>query len=162
MNNEIKQEEVRYPLPPFTRESAVEKIRKAEDAWNSRDPQRVAGAYSSNSRWRNRSEFINGRKEIEEFLASKWIKEQEYRLVKELWSFNENRIAVRFAYEWKDSEGQWYRSFGNENWKFNGKGLMVERHASINDLPIKESERKLTWEQGRRPDSYPELSDLGL
>ncbi len=152
----------RPPLPPFTRETAIQKVRLAEDAWNSRDPKRVALAYTADSRWRNRSEFPIGRAAIEAFLAHKWKRELEYRLVKELWAHDRNRIAVRFAYEWHDDSGQWFRSYGNENWEFDEYGLMRFRFASINDLAIAELERKLHWPQGRRPDDHPELSDLGL
>ena len=152
----------RPPLPPFTRETAIQKVRRAEDAWNSRDPEKVSLAYTLNSRWRNRSEFVNGRAEIVAFLTRKWSKELDYRLIKELWAFNDNRIAVRFAYEWHDDSGNWYRSYGNENWEFDGDGLMQVRHASINDLPIKESDRKYRWAFGRRPDDHPGLSELGL
>jgi uncharacterized protein len=152
----------RPPLPPFTRETAIQKVRLAEDAWNSRDPEKVSLAYTLNSRWRNRSEFVNERAEIVAFLTSKWSKELDYRLIKELWAFNDNRIAVRFAYEWHDDSGNWYRSYGNENWEFDGDGLMQVRHASINDLPIKESDRKYRWAPGRRPDDHPGLSELGL
>lgn len=152
----------RPPLPPFTRETAIQKVRMAEDAWNSRDPQRVALAYTPDSRWRNRAEFPVGRAQIEEFLTRKWARELEYRLIKELWAFADNRIAVRFAYEWHDEAGQWYRSYGNENWEFDAQGYMCLRYASINDLPIAESERKYHWPQGRRPDDHPGLSELGL
>jgi nuclear transport factor 2 (NTF2) superfamily protein len=152
----------RPPLPPFTRDSAIQKARLAEDAWNSRDPEKVALAYTLDSRWRNRSEFVNGRQAIIAFLGRKWTKELDYRLVKELWAFTDNRIAVRFAYEWRDDSGNWYRSYGNENWEFNDDGLMRLRFASINDLPIKESDRKYFWPLGRRPDDHPGLSDLGL
>jgi len=152
----------RPPLPPFTRESAVQKVRLAEDAWNSRNPEKVAMAYCVDSNWRNRSEFVNGRREIVAFLMRKWSEELEYRLIKELWAFDGNRIAVRFAYEWHDDSGQWFRSYGNENWEFNEQGLMKKRFASINDLPIDESERKFHWPLGRRPDNHPGLSDLGL
>jgi nuclear transport factor 2 (NTF2) superfamily protein len=152
----------RLPVPPFTRETAILKTRLAEDAWNSRDPEKVSLAYTPDSRWRNRSEFVNGRAEIVAFLTRKWAKELDYRLIKELWAFTENRIAVRFAYEWHDDAGNWYRSYGNENWEFDGYGLMLARHASINDLPIKESDRKYRWPLGRRPDNHPGLSDLGL
>ena len=152
----------RPPLPPFTLESAKQKVRGAEDGWNSRDPQKVSLAYAPDSVWRNRSEFITGREAIVEFLSRKWKKELEYRLIKELWAFHENRIAVRFAYEWHDDSGNWYRSYGNENWEFDANGLMVRRIASINDLPIAESERKYFWPQGRRPDDHPGLSELGL
>ena len=154
--------QIRPPLPPFTKESAIQKVRAAEDAWNSRDPQRVSLAYSEDSRWRNRSEFLNGREEIIEFLSRKWTKELDYRLIKELWSFNENRIAVRFAYEWHDDSGNWFRSYGNENWEFNEQGLMTRRYASINDLLIKEEERKFRWTLGQRPDGHPGLTELGL
>ncbi|WP_374401616.1 DUF1348 family protein [Niveibacterium sp.] len=152
----------RPPLPPFTHETAVQKVRMAEDAWNSRDPARVALAYTPDSVWRNRTEFPRGRAEIEAFLARKWAREIEYRLIKELWAFTDNRIAVRFAYEWRDDAGNWFRSYGNENWEFDENGLMARRFASINDLPIAESERKFHWEQGRRPDGHPGLSELGL
>lgn len=152
----------RPPLPPFTRESAIQKVRLAEDAWNDRDLEKVALAYSVDSRWRNRSEFINGRDQIKAFLAQKWAKELDYRLIKELWAFTENRIAVRFAYEWHDHSGHWYRSYGNENWEFDDDGLMAVRLASINDLPIQESDRKYDWPLGPRPDGYAGLSDLGL
>ena len=152
----------RPPLPPFTRETAIQKVRAAEDGWNSREPERVALAYTLNSRWRNRSEFLNGRPEIIEFLKRKWAKELEYRLIKELWLFDRNRIAVRFAYEWRDETGKWFRSYGNENWEFDERGLMMVRHASINDLPISESDRKYHWPLGRRPDEHPGLSDFGF
>jgi uncharacterized protein len=152
----------RPPLPPFTRETAIQKARLAEDAWNSRDAEKVALAYTVDSHWRNRSEFVNGRSEIIAFLTRKWRKELEYRLIKELWAFDGDRIAVRFAYEWKDDSGNWYRSYGNENWEFDSDGLMRARFASINDLPIQESERKFHWPLGRRPDEHPGLSDLGL
>ena len=154
--------EQRPPLPPFTLETAIEKVRKAEDAWNTRDPQRVSLAYTVDSCWRNRAEFIKGREEIVAFLTRKWNREMEYRLVKELWAFAGNRIAVRFAYEWHDDSGQWFRAYGNENWEFDENGLMRLRIASINDLPIAEDERKYHWPLGRRPDDHPGLSDLGL
>ncbi len=154
--------EQRPPFPPFTRETAIEKVRKAEDAWNSRDPQKVALAYSIDSRWRNRNEFIYGRDEILAFLTRKWQRESDYRLIKELWAFTENRIAVRFAYESHDESGQWFRSYGNENWEFDLNGLMTARHASINDLAIKFAERLFYWTSGRRPDDHPSLTDLGL
>jgi nuclear transport factor 2 (NTF2) superfamily protein len=154
--------ETRPPLPPFTLETAVQKVRMAEDAWNTRDPQRVARAYTIDSRWRNRTEFLNGREEIEAFLVGKWRRELDYRLIKEVWAFRDNRIAVRFAYEWHDDSGSWFRSYGNENWEFDENGLMRLRIASINDLPIKESERKYFWPLGRRPDDHPGLSALGL
>ncbi len=154
--------EVRLPVPPFTRESAAEKVRKAEDAWNGRDPQKVALAYTADSRWRNRSEMFAGREAIVAFLERKWTREREYRLIKELWAFDGDRIAVRFCYEWCDAAGQWFRSYGNENWVFSAEGLMRERHASINDLPIAEGERLFRWEQGPRPAGHPGLSELGL
>ena len=150
------------PVPPFTRESATLKVRMAEDAWNSRDPHRVSLAYAEDSRWRNRSEFINGRAEIVAFLTRKWAKELDYRLIKEMWTFGDNRIAVRFAYEWHDDSGNWFRSYGNENWEFNAAGEMQRRLASINDLPISEADRKYRWPLGRRPDDHPGLSELGL
>ncbi|MGQ3675525.1 nuclear transport factor 2 family protein [Xanthobacter sp. TB0139] len=149
-------------VPPFTEETAIAKVRAAEDAWNSREPERVSLAYTPDSRWRNRADFPVGRAQIVEFLTRKWQKEQEYRLIKELWAFRDNRIAVRFAYEWRDAAGQWFRSYGNENWEFSGAGLMQRRFASINDLPITEAERKFHWPLGRRPDNHPGLSDLGL
>jgi uncharacterized protein len=152
----------RPPLPPFTHESAVLKVRLAENGWNSRDPEKVALAYSIDSRWRNRAEFITGRHDIINFLRRKWASELDYRLIKELWAFNENRIAVRFAYEWHDVAGKWFRSYGNENWEFDEYGLMVVRHACINDLPINESDRKYHWGLGQRPDDHPGLSDLSL
>lgn len=152
----------RPPLPPFTAETAVQKARLAEDAWNSGDPARVALAYTPDSRWRNRAEFLTGRTAIEAFLTAKWARELEYRLIKEVWTFAENRIAVRFAYEWQDADGAWFRSFGNENWEFDADGLMQRRIASINDLPIAEAERKFYWPLGRRPDDHPGLGDLGL
>lgn len=152
----------RPPLPPFTAESAALKVRLAEDAWNSRDPVRVAQAYTPDSRWRNRSEFFCGREAIEAFLARKWQRELEYRLVKEVWAFHGNRIAVRFVYESHDGAGQWYRSHGNEQWEFDDAGLMRRREASINDVAIKESERKFHWPPGRRPDEHPGLTELGL
>jgi nuclear transport factor 2 (NTF2) superfamily protein len=149
-------------VPPFSRETAVQKIRAAEDAWNSRNPERVSLAYTVSSKWRNRSEFIRGRAAIVEFLTRKWNKELDYRLIKELWVFDQARIAVRFAYEWHDDSGNWYRSYGNENWQFDEQGLMEIRHASINDLPIQESDRLYRWPLGRRPDDHPGLSELGL
>lgn len=152
----------RPPLPPFTAETAAIKARKAEDAWNSRDPVAVSMAYSEDSRWRNRSEFFSGRKEIVAFLTRKWAKELDYRLIKEVWAFHENRIAVRFAYEWHDDSGQYFRSYGNENWEFDVEGLMQVRIASINDLPIKDGDRKYHWPLGRRPDDHPGLSAHGL
>jgi nuclear transport factor 2 (NTF2) superfamily protein len=153
---------MRPPLPPFTHETAVQKVRLAEDGWNSRDPEKVALAYTIDSRWRNRAEFIQGRDQIVAFLTRKWNKELDYRLIKELWSFTENRIAVRFAYEWRDDSGNWFRSYGNENWEFDAEGLMRHRLASINDLPIHPEDRKYHWPLGRRPDDHPGLSDLGL
>ncbi len=152
----------RPPLPPFTEETALVKVRAAEDAWNTRDPERVSLAYTVDTIWRNRSEFVHGRDQVVAFLARKWAKEQEYRLIKEIWAFTGNRIAVRFAYEWRDASGQWFRSYGNENWEFDGHGLMRHRHASINDLAIEEHERKYHWPLGRRPDDHPGLSDLGF
>ncbi len=152
----------RPPFPPFTEETARQKIRAAEDGWNSRDPAKVALAYTADSQWRNRSEFLTGRAEIERFLTRKWEKEREYRLIKELWAFRENRIAVRFAYEWHNADFEWFRSYGNENWEFAEDGLMQRRIASINDLSIKEPDRKFHWPLGRRPDDHPGLSDLGL
>jgi nuclear transport factor 2 (NTF2) superfamily protein len=152
----------RPPLPPFTAESAARKARSAEDAWNTRDPARVALAYTIDSRWRNRAEFFQGRAAIESFLTRKWSRELGYRLIKELWAFHEDRIAVRFAYEWHDERGVWFRSYGNENWEFDAHGLMRLRIASINDLPIRADERKYQWPLGRRPDDHPSLSDLGL
>jgi nuclear transport factor 2 (NTF2) superfamily protein len=154
--------ETRPPLPPFTRESAIEKVRLAEDGWNSRDPERVGLAYSLDTRWRNRAEFVEGRDAAVAFLRRKWNRELEYRLIKELWAFEGRRIAVRFAYEWRDDSGQWYRSYGNENWEFGDDGLMRLRLASINDRPIAESERRFHWPQGRRPDDHPGLSELGM
>jgi nuclear transport factor 2 (NTF2) superfamily protein len=154
--------ELRPPLPPFTYESAVEKVRTAEDSWNSRDPAKVALAYSPDSRWRNRAEFFTGREAIVAFLTRKWTRELDYRLIKELWAFTGNRIGVRFAYESHDDSGNWYRSYGNENWEFAEDGLMRVRLACINDLPIAESERKYHWPLGRRPDDHPGLTDLGL
>jgi uncharacterized protein len=152
----------RPPVPPFTRESATQKVRLAEDSWNSRDPEKVAQGYTMDSHWRNRAEFPNGRVEIVAFLTRKWAKELDYRLIKELWAFTENRIAVRFAYEWHDDSGNWYRSYGNENWQYNEDGYMLWRFACINDLPMQESNRKYHWPLGRRPDEHPGLSDLGF
>jgi nuclear transport factor 2 (NTF2) superfamily protein len=154
--------EPRPPFPPFTRETAIEKVRKAEDGWNTRDPQKVSLAYTPDSRWRNRNEFVHGREEIVQFLTRKWERELDYRLIKELWAFDGNRIAVRFAYESHDAAGQWFRSYGNENWEFDENGLMAVRHASINDLGIAESERLFHWPSGRRPDDHPGLSELKL
>jgi nuclear transport factor 2 (NTF2) superfamily protein len=152
----------RPPLPPFTAETAAQKVRGAEDGWNSRDPERVSLAYSEDSVWRNRAEFISGRAEIQAFLARKWARELDYRLIKEMWAFTDNRIAVRFAYEWHDDSGSWFRSYGNENWEFDEEGLMRRRVASINDLPIAEADRKYSWPLGPRPTDHPGLSDLEL
>ena len=154
--------ETRPPVPPFTRETAIKKIRMAEDGWNSCDPQRVSLVYTLDSQWRNRAEFPKGRSQIVEFLTCKWAKELEYRLIKELWAFDSNRIAVRFAYEWHDENGNWFRCYGNENWQFDTNGLMELRYARINDLAIKESDRKFFWSLGRRPDEHAGLSELGL
>ncbi|RUP07832.1 nuclear transport factor 2 family protein [Hyphomicrobium sp.] len=154
--------DVRPPLPPFTRETAIQKVRAAEDGWNSRDPKKVSLAYTVDSRWRNRAEFPVGREQIVEFLTRKWNRELDYRLIKELWAFEGNRIAVRFAYEFRDDSGQWYRSYGNENWEFDDNGLMRLRYASINDLRISEGERKYHWPLGPRPADHPGLSELGL
>jgi nuclear transport factor 2 (NTF2) superfamily protein len=154
--------ESRPPLPPFTLETAIEKVRKAEDGWNTRDPARVSLAYTPHSVWRNRAEFLEGREAIVAFLTRKWTRELDYRLIKELWTFAGNRIAVRFAYECRDDSGNWFRSYGNENWEFDETGLMRRRMASINDLPIAEQDRKFHWPLGRRPDDHPSLSDLGL
>lgn len=154
--------DTRPPLPPFTRETAAQKVRLAEDAWNSRDPERIAQAYTADTRWRNRAEFAQGREQVVAFLQRKWSRELDYRLIKELWAHDGDRIAVRFAYEWRDDSGQWYRSYGNENWEFADDGRMARRIASINDKPIAESERKFHWPQGRRPDDHPGLSELGL
>jgi len=152
----------RPPVPPFTLQTAIEKVRLIEDAWNTRDPERLALGYSENSRWRNRAEFLNGRAEVVRFLKRKWSRELDYRLIKELWSFGGHRIAVRFAYECHDDSGNWFRSYGNENWEFDDDGLMRTRYASINDLPISESDRTFHWPLGRRPDDHPGLSDLGF
>ncbi|MGE9551948.1 DUF1348 family protein [Erwinia amylovora] len=159
MSSEIDR---RLPLPPFTRETAIEKVRLAEDGWNSRNPQKVALAYTLDTQWRNRAEFVTNRQEAEAFLRRKWAKELDYRLIKELWAFEGNRIAVRYAYEWHDDSGNWFRSYGNENWEFDENGLMARRFACINDLPIQESERQYHWPSGRRPDDHPGLSELGL
>lgn len=150
------------PLPPFTLETAIQKVRMAEDAWNTRDPERVSLVYTEDTLWRNRAEFPSGRSAVKAFLERKWKKELDYRLIKEIWAFSDHRIAVRFAYEWHDDSGQWFRSYGNENWEFNEHGLMVRRYASINDLPIDKTERKFDWPPGRRPDDHPSLSELGL
>jgi nuclear transport factor 2 (NTF2) superfamily protein len=157
-----EQENRRPPFPPFSLETAAQKVRMAEDAWNSRDPERVSLAYTVDSTWRNRSEFLKGKDEIVAFLRRKWARELDYRLIKEIWAFHEARIAVRFAYEWHDDSGQWFRSYGNENWEFDENGLMRRRIASINDLPIREEERKYFWTLGTRPDGHPGLSELGL
>ncbi|CAG9166750.1 nuclear transport factor 2 family protein [Cupriavidus respiraculi] len=157
-----KAPEVRQPVPPFTRDTALTKVRLAEDGWNSRDPQRVSLAYTADSAWRNRTEFANGRDEIVAFLTRKWNKELDYRLIKELWAHDGNRIAVRYAYEWHDDSGNWFRSYGNENWEFDENGLMQRRFACINDMPIREADRKFRWPLGRRPDDHPGLSELGL
>jgi len=154
--------ESKPPFPPFDADTARQKVRLAEDGWNSRDPKRVALAYSEDTRWRNRAEFVSGRAEVEALLARKWARELDYRLIKELWAFTGSRIAVRFAYEWHDDSKNWFRSYGNENWEFNEAGLMTHRHACINDLPINESERKYHWPLGRRPDDHPGLSELGF
>ena len=154
--------ETRPPLPPFTLETAIQKVRAAEDGWNSRNPEKVSLAYNAQSRWRNRSEFVVGRQQIVSFLQHKWARELDYRLIKELWAFQDNRIAVHFAYEWHDDAGHWFRSFGNENWEFDEHGLMTVRHASINDLPIREEDRKYRWPLGRRPDDHPGLSSFGF
>jgi nuclear transport factor 2 (NTF2) superfamily protein len=154
--------EPRPPFPPFTRETAIQKVRMAEDGWNGRNPEKVALAYTPDSRWRNRTEFVDGREQIVQFLDRKWKKELDYRLIKELWAVEGNRIAVRYAYEWHDDSGNWFRTFGNENWEFDENGLMRRRYACLNDMPIKESERKFHWPLGRRPDDHPGLSELGL
>jgi nuclear transport factor 2 (NTF2) superfamily protein len=158
----MMQHQPRPPFPPFTRETAAQKVRMAEDGWNNRDPEKVALAYTPDSQWRNRNEFPKGHDEIVAFLKRKWAKEHEYRLIKELWAFEGNRIAVRFAYEWHDDAGQWWRSYGNENWEFDENGLMQKRYASINDLAIKETDRLFHWPQGRRPDDHKSLSEMGL
>lgn len=152
----------RPPLPPFTLESAIEKVRLAEDGWNTRDAEKVSLAYSLDTKWRNRTEFVYNRQDAKDLLSRKWKKELEYRLIKELWAFNDNRISVRYAYEWHDDSGNWFRSYGNENWEFDTDGLMKRRFACLNDMPIKENERKFFWQLGRRPDDHPGLSDLGL
>ena len=152
----------RPPLPPFTRESAIEKARLAEDGWNSRDPEKVSLAYTEDTYWRNRAELLQGRQQVVEFLRRKWDRELDYRLIKELWAFHENRIAVRYAYEWHDDSGHWFRSYGNENWEYDEHGLMRRRFACINDMPIREADRKFHWPLGRRPDDHPGLSELGM
>ncbi|MAX50471.1 MAG: hypothetical protein CMH22_00645 [Methylophaga sp.] len=154
--------DIKPPLPPFDEALATQKVRMAEDAWNSRDPDRVAQVYTEDTIWRNRAEFPRGREQVKDFLQKKWARELDYRLIKELWAFEQNRIAVRFAYEWHDDSGNWFRSYGNENWEFNEQGLMQRRFACINDLPIKESDRLFHWALGRRPDDHPSLSDLNL
>ena len=158
----MEAKQIRPPVPPFDRDSAIKKVRLAEDAWNSRDPERVSLAYTADSVWRNRAEFVTGREAIVQFLRRKWTRELDYRLIKELWAVSGDRIAVRFAYEWHDDSGHWFRSYGNENWEFDNDGLMRRRYASINDLPISEGERKYFWPLGRRPDDHRGLSDLGL
>ncbi len=158
----MTREAPRYPLPPFNEETAREKVRLAEDGWNSRDAVKVALAYTPDSKWRNRAEFPQGRKPIEEFLTRKWDKELDYRLIKELWAYNGNRIAVRYAYEYHDDSGNWFRAYGNENWEFDESGYMAVRHASINEAPIREEDRKFRWPLGRRPDDHPSLSDFGF
>ena len=158
----MKSELPRHPLPPFSRATAIEKVRLAEDGWNGRNPAKVALAYTPDSTWRNRAEFPKGRAEIEEFLTRKWDKELDYRLIKELWAYTDNRIAVRYAYEYHNDSGNWFRAYGNENWEFDENGFMANRHASINEKPITEDERKYRWPLGRRPDDHPSLSDLGL
>jgi nuclear transport factor 2 (NTF2) superfamily protein len=155
-------QEIKAPVPPFTAETATQKVRMAEDAWNSRDPDRVVLVYTEDTRWRNRAEFPQGRDQVRQFLQRKWARELDYRLIKELWAFTDNRIAVRFAYEWHDDSGQWFRSYGNENWEFNPQGFMQRRFASINDLPIMQEQRLFHWPLGRRPDDHAGLSDLGL
>ncbi|MBI1194911.1 MAG: DUF1348 family protein [Gammaproteobacteria bacterium] len=162
MNFDLNTEDTRHPLPPFSREDAIRKIRLAEDAWNNRAPEKVATGYTLDSRWRNRDLFVNGRDEIIGFLTAKWDKEQDYRLIKELWTHDETRIAVRYVYEWHDDNENWFRSHGNENWEFNEKGLMVARHSSINDVPIAERDRKFHWPLGPRPADHPGLTELGL
>lgn len=152
----------RPPLPPFTAETAIQKARMAEDAWNTKEPAKVALAYTPDTRWRNRSEFVDGRTEVEAFLTLKWVNENDYRLIKEVWTYGNDRIAVRFVYEWHDAEGNWFRSHGNENWMFDADGYMTERHASINDVPIAEEERLFRWPSGPRPDDHPGLTELGL
>lgn len=153
---------IRAPIPPFTRDDAISKVRMAEDAWNTRDPDKVALAYTADTRWRNRSEFLNGRDAVRSFLTRKWGAETGYRLIKEIWAHDGNRIAVRFCYEWHDGTGQWFRSHGNENWEFSDSGHMAVRHASINDVPISEADRKFRWPQGPRPQDHPGLTELGL
>lgn len=154
--------EIRQPVPPFTLETAMLKVRMAEDAWNSRDPVKVSQVYTPDTFWRNRTEFVNGREEVVQFLQRKWSKELDYRLIKALWAFNDNKIAVRFAYEWHDDSGNWYRSFGNENWEFTEQGLMAKRYACINDMPIAASQRRFHWPLGKRPEDHPGLNELGF
>ncbi|ARU94243.1 nuclear transport factor 2 family protein [Tatumella citrea] len=154
--------EIRQPVPPFTAETAAEKVRLAENAWNSKDPQRVSLVYSPDTFWRNRSEEVRGREQVVQFLQRKWNKELEYRLIKQLWAFGGNKIAVRFAYEWRDDAGQWYRSYGNENWEFDAQGLMINRYACINDKPVTEDERRFFWTGNVRPDDHPELDSFGF
>lgn len=158
----MSEKNARPPRPPFTRETAIQKVRLAEDGWNSRDAEQVSQAYTLQTQWRNRAEFVTSREEAKSFLTRKWKKELDYRLIKELWAFSDNRIAVRYAYEWHDDSGNWFRSYGNENWEFDADGLMHRRYACINDMPIKESERKFHWPPGRRPDDHPGLTELGL
>lgn len=162
LNFDLTVEATRHPLPYFDRESAIKKIRMAEDGWNGKDPEKIATAYSLDSQWRNRDVFLKGRDDIISFLSDKWSRELDYRLIKELWAFDKNRIAVRYVYEWHDENGHWFRSHGNENWEFNDKGLMSQRHASINDEAIDEKDRKFLWPLGRRPDGHPGLSELRL
>jgi nuclear transport factor 2 (NTF2) superfamily protein len=162
MNFDLDIEDIRQPLPPFTKQSAIKKVRIAEDAWNNKNAEKIATAYSLDSKWRNRDQFVEGRPQIIEFLTGKWQKELEYRLIKELWAYDGNRIAVRYVYEWHDENKNWFRSHGNENWEFNEKGLMTARHASINDVAIKESERKFHWPLGSRPERHPALTELSL
>ncbi len=162
IDRNVDRAESRPPLPPFTLATAIQKVRAAEDGWNSRDPERVALAYSTHSAWGNRAEFVVGREEIVAFLRRKWDRELDYRLIKELWAFQDNRIAVRFAYEWHDDAGNWFRSFGNENWEFDAQGLMTVRHACINDMPIREHDRKFRWPLGPRPEDHPGLSSFGF
>ncbi len=162
LNSEQCKSQIKAPLPPFTQTTAIEKIRLAENAWNKQNPEQIALAYSPDSQWRNRNQFVQGRADIIELLQKKWQKEYDYRLIKELWAYHDNRIAVRFAYEYHDQTGQWFRAYGNENWQFNQQGLMTHRHASINDLAIRTSERKFHWQQGVRPEEYASLTKLGL
>lgn len=162
MTEVTHQDAPRAPLPPFSYEDAVKKVRMAEDAWNTRDPGKVALAYTPATCWRNRDRFLNGRAEVKDFLTEKWAKENGYRLIKEIWAHADHQIAVRFCYEWHDNTGQWFRAYGNENWEFDAAGYMAVRHASINDVPIADTERLFHWPQGRRPDDHPGLTELGL